>query len=212
MIRSLTRLQAYSLYEPMETLCATLPQRVGEIMGQHIPEIVAATQKMIEKNEARNYGDNRYTGAATEWPWLPGYIVKLNENNMRVSGGDCLRQCMQDAHLDLLRVPAQYPYQLSGILLSVGEKIEGAQGEKIPLSLPQTEQMISLIRRTGYDDPKWQNLVHCPDGRLAIIDTEVADSVPWIYGLHSLLEKNTLVPEARKVLVEVLRKVSPYFR
>jgi hypothetical protein len=162
----------------------------------------------MQTMQFQSYHDPRHPGVAIEWPWLRGYIVKLDNN--RVNGGKVLAQCIQEKGLHLLRVPKQYPFPVPKLqtTLSIGEKIEGSQGEEMPISLPQCEQLITLIRHARYSDPKWRNLLHCADGSLGIIDTECFGDP--IYGLHALWEKNTLTEEAADQLCRTIKLISPY--
>ncbi len=47
---------------------------------------------------------------------------------------------------------------------------------------------------------KWRNLVHCNDGKIAVIDTESFWGAK--YGLQSFLELNTFEEDARKLIVD----------
>ena len=151
---------------------------------------------MEEKNKIRKTADCRnpnYVGAAAEFNWLPGYIVKLDAEQ-RVKGGQYLKKCITDNNLDLIIIPDQYLYIIPESYhpytelteLSIGKKIEGIQGKDQTINVHQTKQFIKLIIETGIADLKWRNLVHCEDGKIALIDTESF----WgsYYGLHSLLD------------------------
>lgn len=84
------------------------------------------------------------------------------------------------------------------------------QGPAIPIHLPHIKQLVQLIQNTGYSDPKWRNLVHSSDGKISIIDTELGSCcAPPLYGISSLIEKNTLTPEARVFFQAFLRKIFP---
>jgi hypothetical protein len=52
---------------------------------------------------------------------------------------------------------------------------------------------------------KWRNLVHLDDGTIAIIDTESFTGVKR--GLHSLLEKNDLDPDAKKLIKSEIQEI-----
>jgi hypothetical protein len=174
---------------------------------------------MEKKNQLRklaDYRDPTYLGAVAEFDWLPGYFLKLGPE--RIAGGEKLKKCIIDHHLDLLVVPEQSPYSIPETpnrvteltMLCVAKKIEGVQGKII--TLKQTQQLIILIKETGVGDLKWRNLVHCPNGQIALIDTECF----WgqRLGLHSLLENNDFEPEAWQLLVKevALLEGSPYKR
>ena len=92
----------------------------------------------------------------------------------------------------------------------IAEKIEGAQGKELPITLEQAKQIITLIKETGIGDLKWRNFIHCENGQLAFIDTESFEGQK--YGFHSFKEKNTFTPEAEQYLNEEMQSVSSFKR
>lgn len=191
---------------------AVLPSSIQKMLQSHHDKVALAAQSMLCRENV-SFHDPDCSGTAVEWPWLPGHIVKLNANNARVEGGIYLQDSISRLGLNLLRIPTQYTYEVpkTKTLLSIGEKIEGMQGPAIPIQLPHIKQLVQLIQNTGYSDPKWRNLVHSSDEKISIIDTELGScSAPPLYGIASLLEKNTLTAEARVFFQALLRKISPY--
>ncbi|MFZ5954648.1 MAG: hypothetical protein ACOYT8_06155 [Candidatus Dependentiae bacterium] len=106
-----------------------------------------------------------YKGAAVEFDWLKGYMVKLNVD--RLKGAEILNRCIQENNLDLIAIPKQWVFQN----YVVAEKIEGTHDDVI--TLKKAQQLWTIVEKTHYIDLKPANLIHCANGKIAIIDTEL---------------------------------------
>lgn len=113
---------------------------------------------MNAKDELRTkacFKDANNEGQAAEFSWLPGFMVKLNAE-LRIAGGKRLRDCIEKEKLGLLTIPTQMPYVIPSMYhehthlrtLCVAEKIEGSIGRNLPISFPQTMQLLKLIYST----------------------------------------------------------------
>lgn len=113
--------------------------------------------------------------------WLPGLIFKWGGN--RIEGANKLIQAINKYNLDLLKIPEQVEYTIPKELISdlpesisipdilcIAKYLPGKIG--LPLNLNQAKQLIKLSLETNYWDLKRENLVHCEDDTIGLIDTE----------------------------------------
>lgn len=186
---------------------------IEDLVHAHIEEVLRMMNtKDALKREEGVFNNPNYEGQAAEFPWLPGYMVKLNAE-ARIAGGELLRRCIQDAGLNLLKIPRQTLYEIPQMYhkhsdvrtLCIAEKIEGKLGKDLPIYFPHAVQLLKLIEKTGIADLKWRNLVHCPGGEIALIDTETFIGNP-IYALDSLLWGNTCDKKASDLIREKLEE------
>ncbi len=188
-------------------------QGAKKIVERHLERVTEA----MNEREGWKYNIDcihlRYRyGTAAEFAWLPGYMVKLHPE--RIEGGRILKRWIEQNGLSLLRIPEQIPlpippshqHMTSLKVLCICEKILGVGPES--LSLEHTMQLVHLIEGTGISDLKAENLVHCPDGRIAIIDTEVARNTSIRTALNWFLEKNQFDEPAKAFVKRARRALS----
>lgn len=146
-------------------------------------------------------------GVTAEFPWLPGYMIKLSAEN-RIAGAQKLQSCIQEKGLDLLLLPKQTRFEIPERYhdmtklrsLCIAEKIEGYIGRERSINLRQAKQLVTLILETGLADPKCANLVHLDDEKIAIIDTESLDNT--YSGLDYLYMANTCDKDAEAYILD----------
>lgn len=172
---------------------------------------------VMNENSARkknaDFRDPSWKGSAAEFPWLPSYMVKLDPEE-RIAGGEVLKEGAKQSNLHLIRIPEQILCPIPGALqslthlkaLCLSEKVEGVQNKR--LTLEQTRQLCMIVKTKKVNDLKGKNLVHCPDGKIAIIDTECFGSI--FYGLHSLYENNHFEEDAQKFIDREIRTIRGY--
>ena len=111
------------------------------------------------------------------FPWLPGYIVKFNL--ARIYGMERMRRCIEKNNLDLLGLPDKRIYHVKGrptklsnfnyvVVVKLVEKDPNAQ----PMTTRHVEQLIRLMKDTGYVSTTSANYIRTYNGKLIIIDTE----------------------------------------
>jgi len=105
-----------------------------------------------------------------EYDWLPGYIVKLNDN--RVENSRLLQEKIDSLGITNIRIPKKYVYGDFAIC----EKIKGKgwyDGQKA-MTVPLLHQLHRLITegRPKYYDMICGNWIITDDGNLYIIDTD----------------------------------------
>ncbi|MBS0359084.1 MAG: hypothetical protein JSS53_07435 [Proteobacteria bacterium] len=182
-------------------------QQVTQLITHHLDEVLDVMNQLNLDKETADFRDPTWKGAASEFTWLPTYMIKLGGSE-RVNGGEALKKCVAKNGSNLIVIPEQRCFYIPETHhqktnlreLCVAKKIEGIQGREIKINLQQARQLVTLIIETGISDLKWRNLVYCNDGTIALIDTECF--LGAYYGLRSLLEKNSFDDDARKFVVE----------
>lgn len=184
-----------------------------KLVQANLKSLLPVMNENSKRKKNADFRDPTWKGSAAEFPWLPSYMIKLDPEE-RIAGGKVLKDGAQQANLDLIRIPEQIlcpiPEELQSLThlkaLCLSEKIEGVQNKK--LTLEQTRQLCTIVKTKGVNDLKGKNLVHCPDGKIAIIDTECFGSV--FYGLHSLYENNQFEPDAQKLIDREIAHIRGY--
>lgn len=187
-------------------------EQVMQCVTHHLEEVLQVMNQLLEGRKHADCRNMSYQGAAAEFSWLAGYMIKLGTD--RIAGGDTLRRCIEKEKLDLIVIPEQRCFDIPEThqkmtelkSICIANKITGIQGKEIQISLNQTKHLILLIQNTGIGDMKWRNLVHCSDDRIAVIDTESFWGLR--YGLLSLLEGNTFTDDARQLIVDEIAQLN----
>jgi hypothetical protein len=127
---------------------------------------------------------------------LPNKIIKAGTNKNRLTGAQTLNDALKKIKSTTLFVPNQtaialsaeqlksYPYYVYPYLI-IAEKIKGFHDTKF--TLKQVEEMVLLIKESGYADTHKSNFIHTLDDRVALIDTELQGFVKNEIGVASAL-------------------------
>lgn len=95
-------------------------------------------------------------------------IIKKNGIN-RIIGSLCVKQCIEDDHLDAIKVPNKKLYfDGMGNDYVIEPEINIVEH---PLSLKQIQQLYTVVKQTGYKDNHNGNIVNTAEGVAYIIDT-----------------------------------------
>ncbi len=161
------------------------------------------------------------TTRALEFPWLPGCMIKTQEQpGSRLAGAIKLYNSIKKRNSHLLELPVQEEYPILEELrkklpysvpecIIIAKKIVGTH-EGI-INLEQARQMKALLEDTCYYDCSSRNLVHTPRKTIGLIDTELRGFSPMnsqSHGLRILLSHNQFTREAQEYLERELEKVA----
>lgn len=181
-----------------------------KLVSDHLDSVLHVMNEKCRVRDSVSAYDPNQEGATAEFPWLPGYIIKL-EAERRVYLGGRIKEYVREKNLDLILVPDQTLYPIPAThhhltelrYLCIAKKIEGSQGREIPINLAQAKQLVELIKADLISDLKWRNVVHC-HGQIALIDTApFGGGVRW--ALSALLEQNRLDSDAKKLIAKTIK-------
>lgn len=159
---------------------------------------------------------------SVQFPWLPGYTVKINNDRMR--GASFLQSCISQQGLNLLRVPgvvevtlpsrAELKSDLPPIFaniaipstLCVVEDLKGTPNGV--LNLVQTKQLVTLLTKAEkpYVSCIRNKIVYMDDGCIGLCNTSLQEDFhdnPAL-GLDILYKHNALLPKAQCYMQEIL--------
>jgi hypothetical protein len=159
---------------------------------------------------------------ATEYPWLPNYIIKTEDQpDSRITGSLTLENSIYKRNNHLLELPTQEAYVIPQELhrtfsygvpkqIIVARKISGCHNKLI--NREQARQLKELLEDTEYNDCSSTNLVHTPEGTIGLIDTELRGFSNTPNNLDqcllTLLRCNKFEPDAQEYIEQELSKLS----
>lgn len=182
---------------------------------QAMQDFLTLEQKEVLKSHAQEIGNAVSRRKVNQFKWFPGYIIKRDcplKPGDRISGAEKLNKIMQEHQLDLLFVPKKQLYTFTyqnefekyiNLNIIICQKIEGTCSGTI--NYKQAQQLVSLINYSGYIDTHCNNIIHTPDSKIAIIDTEFSSFSPAYNkdGIAELLQTNNFTPEAHEHLMRI---------
>src|SRR5262245_28076686 len=117
-LRNTSRLMAMSLLRPvapircMATIQKALdPFRARLLIHTHLEQVIQVMNRKHILKERADFRDPRWEGAAAEFPWLPGYMIKLDPME-RIHGGRLLSDGIRRWSLNLITLPEQTLYPI----------------------------------------------------------------------------------------------------
>jgi len=178
---------------------------MGKILDTHLEEINKHVVQIV---------------SCKEFKWLPGYYIKSNLFN-RIQGAHTLNQTIQDNNLKLVTVPEKWLHplainfqskQLPQKSVVVAKKIEGAYRQK--MNIEQAMEICCLLKHAKYDGKHYSdthdcNLLFCPDGKVAFIDTETKGfyNTSPVSGVEGILQWHMLDQEAKSFIEQELDEI-----
>lgn len=195
-----------------------LNDKQRKILDHHLPEVI---DRMYHPRNHRMIGLHPVGGTtrAFEFPWLPGCMIKTQEQpGSRIAGALKLYDSIKKRNSHLLELPVQEEYPISPEIrkkhpytvpecIIVAQKIIGVHDGII--NLEQAHQIKLLLEDTYYYDCSSRNLVHTLNKTIGLIDTELRGFSPMnnhAHGLRILLVYNKFTSDAQKYLEHELEK------
>lgn len=189
-----------------------------KLLDQNLPEVL---DRMYHPRHHSMIGLHQVGGTtrAFEFPWLPGCMIKTQEQpGSRLAGALKLYNSIKNRNSHLLELPVQEEYPVPPEIrkkhlynvpecIIVAKKIIGIH-EGI-LNLEQAQQMKLLLEDTYYYDCSSRNLVHTLNKTIGLIDTELRGFSPmnnYAHGLRILLDHNKFTHDAQRYLEQELGK------
>jgi hypothetical protein len=154
-----------------------LPQNVRKVLDQHASKELYSL--LTEWNKIK---DDR--GKVSKKNWLPKYLIKYGIE--RVPNAQKLRKTIEKHNLNLLDVPCKYVYQvcdqgkapsnLNSIVIA--QEIERKTETDLKINLQQAQQLYCAAINAPHFDMHGFNYIVSTDGKVYIIDTDVAAMPP----------------------------------
>lgn len=111
----------------------------------------------------------KYKYEVRRFDWLPGWMVKPGHD--RIEGAKIFSTAINELGYSNFIVPQKYPYTShSGDKYTISKIVKISEE---PLTPEEITQLFTLATKTNWVDTKPENIIKTPEGKIALIDTEM---------------------------------------